>query len=199
MIFSFHPVKHIACGEGGMITTNNEELYLRLKKLRNHGIQRDPELMEFNHGIWYYEMQELGFNYRITDIQAALGISQLKRAEEGLKLRREIAEVYDKTFKGKPYITNQSGIVDGHAYHLYIIEVDDRKGLLYHLRDHNIISQVHYIPVHLMPYYRELGWREGDFSHAEKYYHRCLSLPMFPALGNKEQNYVCEKILNYFV
>ena len=198
-VFSFHPVKHIACGEGGMITTNNEDLYKRLRNLRTHGIQLDPDLRQYNHGIWYYEMQELGFNYRITDIQAALGISQLKRADEGIKRRREIAEVYFKTFKGKPFIISQSGIVDGHAYHLYVIEVDDRKGLIYHLRDNNIFSQVHYIPVHLMPYYRELGWKDGDLSQAENYYHRCISLPMFPALSNDEQNYVCEKIIDYFV
>ncbi|MCX6327709.1 MAG: UDP-4-amino-4,6-dideoxy-N-acetyl-beta-L-altrosamine transaminase [Bacteroidia bacterium] len=197
-IFSFHPVKHIACGEGGMITTNNEQLYHKLRNLRTHGIQQIPELRQFNHGIWYYEMQELGYNYRLTDIQAALGISQLKRAHEGLKKRKHIARVYQKAFEGKQFIKGQSAVVEEHAYHLYVIEVEDRKGLIGYLREQNIWSQVHYIPVHLMPYYRQFGWKEGDMPNAEKYYKHCLSIPVFPTLTMEEQAFVIKTINEFY-
>ena len=197
-IFSFHPVKHIAAGEGGMITTNNKELYERLKNLRTHGIQQNPALKHFDHGLWYYEMQELGFNYRLTDMQSALGISQLKRAEEGIKRRKEIACVYQKAFEGKSFVKRQPGLVEGHAYHLYIIEVHDRKGLITFLRESGIWAQVHYIPVHLMPYYRQFGWKEGDIPNAEKYYSQCLSLPMFPTLSEKEQDFVIQKVMDFY-
>jgi len=197
-IFSFHPVKHIAAGEGGMITTNNEELYKKVSLLRTHGITKDPALLHENHGGWYYEMQELGFNYRLTDFQAALGNSQLQRADEGLKRRREIAAKYNTAFSGKSFIHGQSGDIDGHAYHLYIVEVDDRKGLYDYLREHKIFAQVHYIPVHLQPYYRDLGWKKGDFPHAEKYYEQCLSLPMYPTLRDEEQEYVINCINAFF-
>jgi len=197
-IFSFHPVKHIAAGEGGMITTNNEKLFLKLRNLRTHGIQQMPELRQFNHGPWYYEMQELGFNYRLTDFQAALGKSQLQRAEVGLKRRREIASIYEKAFSGKTFIKKQPGLVNGHAYHLYIVEVKNRKGLYEYLRKHNIFAQVHYIPLHLMPYYRQFGWKEGDLPNAEDYYKHCLSLPMFPTLTMDEQEFVIKTIEEYY-
>jgi hypothetical protein len=198
-IFSFHPVKHIAAGEGGMITTNNEELYHHLRMLRTHGIQQRPELREFNHGgPWYYEMQELGFNYRLTDIQAALATSQLARADEGLRRRREIAGIYEAAFKGKSYIKGQSGVVAGHAYHLYVVEFEKRRELFEYLRTKNIIAQVHYIPVHLMPYYRQFGWKDGDLPNAENYYKSCLSLPMFPTLKTKEQDLVIKTIDTFF-
>jgi dTDP-4-amino-4,6-dideoxygalactose transaminase len=119
-IFSFHPVKHIAAGEGGMITTNDEAFYHKVRVLRTHGIQQIPELRQFDHGVWYYEMQELGFNYRLTDIQAALGMSQLIRAEEGLQRRKEIAKVYEQTFNKSSFVKGQSGVLEGHAYHLYV-------------------------------------------------------------------------------
>ena len=197
-IFSFHPVKHIASGEGGMITTNNEELYKKLLLLRTHGITKDANMLIQNHGGWYYEMQELGFNYRLSDIQAALGNSQLKRADEGLERRKEIAKKYNRAFENLQFIHGQSGVVDGHAYHLYIIEVDNRLGLYNYLRENNIFSQVHYIPVHLMPYYAQFGWKEGDCPLAERYYERCLSLPMFPTLTNAEQDYVISTIKRYY-
>jgi len=197
-IFSFHPVKHIACGEGGMITTNNEDLYKKLLLLRTHGISKAPELLTQNDGGWYYEMLDLGFNYRLTDMQAALGTSQLKRASEGLLRRRQIAEKYQKAFNDKPYIIRQSGTVEGHAYHLYIIEVEKRKELYEHLRENCIYSQVHYIPVHLMPYYKQFGWKEGDMPNAEKYYKHCLSLPMYPSLTNEEQIYVIKCISDFY-
>lgn len=213
-IFSFHPVKHIAAGEGGMVTTNDESLYKKLLKLRTHGITKNEteflntkdlaagiQNSEFkiqNYPNWYMEMQELGYNYRITDLQCALGISQLKRAEKSLQKRREKAEIYFRAFKGKDFIRGQSGVVDGHAYHLYVVEVEDRLGLYNYLRQHRIYSQVHYIPCHLMPYYRKRGWREGDLPNAETYYRRCLSLPMYPTLTQEQQEYVIEKVTGYY-
>lgn len=197
-IFSFHPVKHIACGEGGMVTTNDEKLYNKLLKLRTHGITKDPNLMHKNDGGWYYEMQELGYNYRITDFQAALGTSQLKRADEGLNRRREIAKTYFEAFKNNANIKGQSGVVEGHAYHLYIIEVEKRKELYDFLRLKNIFCQVHYIPVHTLPYYEKLGWKQGDFEKAENYYKGCLSLPMYPTLTKEEQAFVIEQINSFF-
>lgn len=193
-IFSFHPVKHIACGEGGMVTTNDEDLYHKLIKLRTHGITKDPNLMHKNDGGWYYEMQELGYNYRLTDFQAALGTSQLKKADAGLTKRKKIAQAYFEAFKNNKNIKGQSGFVKGHAYHLYIIEVDNRKELYDHLRSKNIFCQVHYIPVHTLPYYENLGWKQGDFKNAENYYKGCLSLPMYPTLTEEEQLFVIEQI-----
>lgn len=197
-IFSFHPVKHIAAGEGGMITTNDEALYIKLLNLRSHGIQQDPEKRIEQHGVWYYEMQELGYNYRLTDFQAALASSQLKRADAGLKRRKEIASVYYNAFKNRAFIKGQSKIVEGHAYHLYVIEIEDRFGLINYLREQNIFAQVHYIPAHLMPYYRDFGWKDGDMPNAEKYYKHCLSLPMYPTLTEEEQQFVIDKIIEFY-
>ncbi|MFV8226346.1 UDP-4-amino-4,6-dideoxy-N-acetyl-beta-L-altrosamine transaminase [Christiangramia aquimixticola] len=206
-IFSFHPVKHIASGEGGMITTNDEELYHKLLQLRTHGIIKNNDLyensIEFSGGVdeypgWYMEMQALGYNYRITDFQAALGNSQLKRADFGLQRRREIADFYLEEFKNKPFVKGQSGVVAGHAYHLYVMEVEDRLGLYNYLRENNIFAQIHYIPCHLMPYYRELGWSEGDMINAENYYKQCISLPMYPTLSREEQSFVISKIEEFY-
>jgi len=197
-IFSFHPVKHIACGEGGMITTNDKQLYKKLLILRTHGITKDPSLLHEDHGGWYYEMQQLGYNYRLTDFQAALGLSQLKRADEGLSRRREIATIYENAFKNKKYIKGQSGFIAGHAYHLYIIEVEKRDELFKHLRTHNIFAQVHYIPIHLMPYYRQFGWKNGDMTISENYYKNCLSIPMYPTLTEEEQKFVIKTIDDFY-
>jgi len=206
-IFSFHPVKHIASGEGGMITTNDEELYKKLLQLRTHGIikisDKYTNSIEFAGGIdeypsWYMEMQELGFNYRLTDFQAALGLSQLSRAEEGVTKRRDIAANYFNAFKDKSFVKGESGIVEGHAYHLYIIETEDRLGLYNYLRENNIYAQIHYIPCHLMPYYRELGWKEGDMPNAENYYKHCISLPVYPTLTGKEQQFIIDKINSFY-
>lgn len=204
-IFSFHPVKHIATGEGGMITTNSRELYEKVLLLRTHGITKNPDLLLKNEGGWYYEMQELGYNYRMPDILTALGISQLDRAEAGIKRRREIAQVYDEGFRNHPAITilnpgaytKNKDSLPGHAYHLYIILVSGRKGLYDYLKQHQIFAQVHYIPVHTMPYYQTLGWLPGDFPVAESYYSKCLSLPMFPSLTQDEQEFVIQKVLDY--
>ncbi len=197
-IFSFHPVKHIAAGEGGMITTNNYNLYQRLLTLRSHGIQQNLDKRIYDDSLWYYEMQELGYNYRLTDIQAALGKSQLKRADSGLKRRREIAEEYKRAFKNHPNIVDRnSGYSENHAYHLYVIEVDQRKAIHSYLRKENIFAQIHYIPVHLMPYYRNRGYNEGDLPNAEAYYKKCISLPMFPSLTFEKQKRVIDSILKF--
>jgi UDP-4-amino-4,6-dideoxy-N-acetyl-beta-L-altrosamine transaminase len=211
-IFSFHPVKHIATGEGGMITTNNKNLYEALLKFRTHGITRDianfQNSMELAVGdnpnnvleypLWYMEMQVLGYNYRITDIQAALGISQLKRAEAGIERRRAIAKRYYEAFQSLSSIYNQSGVVEGHAYHLYVIQCNKRLELYNYLRQKQIFAQVHYFPSHLMPYYQSLGYKKGDFPNAEAYYSNCLSLPMYPTLTEEEQEYVISEIFNFF-
>lgn len=211
-IFSFHPVKHIACGEGGIITTDSEELYNKLLFLRTHGITKNESLYtnskEFaagcpvsedsNYPAWYMEMQTLGYNYRLTDFQAALGSSQLKRANEGLARRREIAKIYTDNFAQKSYVDVISGDIDGHAYHLYIIEVKDRFGLYNFLREKGIYAQIHYIPCHLMPYYREQGWKEGDLPMSEEYYKKCISLPMYPTLSDDEQQFVIDTIDEYY-
>jgi len=196
-VFSFHPVKHIACGEGGMITTNNENLYRKLSMLRTHGITKDPLLLQQNHGGWYYEMQRLGYNYRMPDILASLGISQLKRANEGIIRRIEIAKRYDEAFKNTSVNITIGKYREGNAYHLYIIQVERRKELYDFLRKYLIFTQVHYIPVHLMPYYRQFGWKEGDLPLAEKYYEHCLSLPMYPTLTNEEQDKIIDLVLSF--
>ena len=197
-IFSFHPVKHIACGEGGMITTNNKKLYEKLILLRTHGITKNPTLLNENHGGWYYEMQELGYNYRLTDFQAALGLSQLNRASSGIERRKLIAKKYSEKFENKFYIKRQSGFILGHAYHLYIICVEKRKELFNYLKEKGINCQVHYIPMHYHPYYKKFGWVAGDFPISEKYYEECLSLPMYPTLSDEEQDYVIQTIEYFF-
>lgn len=199
-VFSFHPVKHIATGEGGMITTNSKELYEKLLLLRTHGITKDPDRMTENHGGWYYQMIELGFNYRMTDMQAALGITQLKRAEQGLQRRKEIAKRYDEAFRSIARHLSVPVYNDGHAFHLYVVRVLNGKRLnLYnHLKSNSIFTQVHYIPVHTMPYYLKSGSKKGDCPVAEKYYEECLSLPMFPGLSDSDQEYVIKTILNFY-
>jgi UDP-4-amino-4,6-dideoxy-N-acetyl-beta-L-altrosamine transaminase len=197
--FSFHPVKHIACGEGGMITTNDERLYKKLLNLRTHGIQQDMSLWKENHGIWYYEMQELGFNYRLTDIQSVLGISQLTRANEGLIKRHEIAAIYNQAFKHNPNIITpfvETNIF--HAFHLYVVQTKNRDNLIKHLRENNIFAQVHYIPITLQQFYKKIGWKKGDMPIAEDYYTKALSLPIYPTLTTQEQDFVIEKILEVF-
>jgi len=194
-VFSFHPVKHIACGEGGMITTNSKNLYNKLILLRSHGISKNN--MEDNHGDWYYEMHNLGFNYRLTDIQSSLGISQLKKNELGVKKRNEIATKYKSAFKGK--IKFQDLPNDHYnAHHLFVIEVNSRKKLYDFLKNNNILTQVHYIPIHFLPYYKKIGYKEFKLKNSENYYKRCLSLPMYPSLKLTEQEFVIKKILKFF-
>ncbi len=194
-VFSFHPVKHIACGEGGMITTNSKAIYNKLSLLRTHGITK--ETMTENHGGWYYEMQELGYNYRLTDIQSALGITQLAKNNAGLSRRNEIAETYKKAFNGK--IKYQSLPQNTYnAHHLFVIEVEDRKNLYDYLKSHTIFAQIHYIPVHTLPYYKKIGYNSANLSNSENYYKKCISLPMYPALTDEEQQYVIDTINEYY-
>ncbi len=195
-IFSFHPVKHIACGEGGMVTTNSKEIYDELMLLRTHGITKKN--MSENHGGWYYEMQKLGFNYRLTDIQSALGISQLAKNNASVKKRNEIAKRYKNAFKGKiKYQSLPKGMVNAH--HLFVIEIDNRKGFYDYLREHNIFAQIHYIPVHTLPYYKAIGYTGADLTNAENYYKKCISLPMYPTLSADEQDFVIKKVLKYII
>ena len=193
-VFSFHPVKHIACGEGGMITTNSKHLYKKLLSLRTHGISKED--MSQNDGGWYYEMKELGFNYRLTDIQSALGITQLKKNKEGVKRRNEIANNYKNAFNNKiKYQSLNSG--DLNAHHLFIIEINNRKKLYDFLRTYNIFAQIHYIPLHTLPYYSNIGYDNANLKNAENYYNKCISLPMYPSLTNTEQEFVISKVLEF--
>jgi UDP-4-amino-4,6-dideoxy-N-acetyl-beta-L-altrosamine transaminase len=193
-IFSFHPVKHIACGEGGMITTNSKKLYNKLSLLRTHGITKDN--MDENHGDWYYEMQALGYNYRLTDIQSALGITQLAKNKVGVARRNDIANKYKNAFRNKiKYQSLPEGTYNAH--HLFVIEVSDRKGLYDYLKSNNIFAQIHYIPVHTLPYYKQIGYGKANLNNAEAYYSKCISLPMYPSLTDEEQDFVIEKVLLY--
>ncbi|MDD2373488.1 MAG: UDP-4-amino-4,6-dideoxy-N-acetyl-beta-L-altrosamine transaminase, partial [Syntrophomonadaceae bacterium] len=187
-MFSFHPVKHITTGEGGMIICNNPDYYERLKLFRSHGITKEAEYLEADDGPWYYEMQELGYNFRITDIQCALGISQMNKLEEFLHERRLLARKYDQAFNNINWLQTPPTPLPGssHAYHLYPLlqakEVN-RTELFTYLREHNIGVQVHYIPVHLQPYYRRhFGYKPGDFPKAENFYAGEISLPLYPGL-----------------
>ncbi len=195
-VFSFHPVKHLACGEGGMITTNNEEIYKNLLKNRSHGCTSNIDDMYHTHEPWYYEMQTLGYNYRLTDIQSSLGISQLKKIDDGLEIRKSIARKYDTAFKNTSVDVLPSSI--GNSYHLYIIQSDRRLDLYNYLRRKGVLVQVHYIPIHYQPHYKELGWKKNDFPVAESYYEKCLSLPMYPSLKDQEQEYVIKLVMEFY-
>lgn len=198
-VFSYHPVKHIATGEGGSVTTNNKELFDKLSLYRTHGITKSPDRLTKCDGGWYYEMQELGYNYRITDFQAALGISQLARLDWSIGRRHEIADRYTEAFGDCPHIQTPKVAENvKHAFHLYVIKVDRRKELYDYLRSKGIFAQVLYIPAHTMPYYQKLGWKKGDLPVAEDYYEHCLALPMYPTLTEEEQEYVIEKVLEFF-
>ncbi|MFA6963162.1 MAG: UDP-4-amino-4,6-dideoxy-N-acetyl-beta-L-altrosamine transaminase [Patescibacteria group bacterium] len=200
--FSFHPVKTITTGEGGAITTNDEKIYKQLLLLRSHGITKDPAILSQNPGPWYYEMQDLGFNYRITDIQAALGLSQLRKLDKFAARRREIVDKYNKAFAKLPNVVTpyeKPGV--GSAFHLYVLKIDfakigkTRKEVMEELRKNNVGSQVHYIPAHLQPYYQDTyGYKVGDYPVAEAYYEQCLSLPLYPKMTDVEVNFVIQKI-----
>lgn len=196
-VFSFHPVKPMTTGEGGAVTTNSRELYEKLLALRTHGITKDPKKLLKNDGPWYYEMQELGFNYRLTDIQCALGSSQLKKLDRWRSRRAEIAAKYDAAFGNHPEIKilpPDSGKKSAH--HLYVIEVDSRDRFFEELQEGGLGVQVHYIPVHLQPYYRErFLYAEGDFPVSEAYYRRCVSIPLYPKMPELDVDHVIEAVI----
>lgn len=194
-VFSFHPVKIITTGEGGMILTNRKDLYEKLLRLRTHGITRDPGLMEGEaHGPWYYQQIELGFNYRMTDIQAALGLTQLQKIEKFLKRRRRLAEKYNKGLKDLPLTLPWQHPETQSAWHLYVIRVEAarRREIFERLRAEGILVNVHYIPVHTQPCYRRLGFSPGDFPEAERYYSEAITLPLYYGLKDEEQQRVVD-------
>lgn len=201
-VFSFHPVKHITTGEGGMITTNNKELYDKLKLFRTHGITKEPDkyLLKTDEP-WYHEQQMLGYNYRMTDIQAALGIRQLKKADGFLKRRREIAEIYKQELTRIEWIKLPFQKDDRESsWHLYVIQVDEeklgksRKDVFNYLRSKGIGVQVHYIPVYWHPYYQELGYGKGLCKVAESIYKLIISLPIYPAMNSEDIIYILEEL-----
>lgn len=196
-VFSFHPVKIITTGEGGMVVTNNEAVYEHLVRLRSHGIVRQAQQMaEAPHGDWYYQQTELGFNYRITDLQAALGVSQMAKISEFIAKRREIAARYSDELGGQPVVIPFQHPDTDSAWHLYVIQVQEaalksRKQIFNNLRDKGIGVNVHYIPVHTQPYYKKkFGFTESYCSNAVKYYRNCISLPMYYQLSEADQSYV---------
>ena len=202
---SYHPVKNITSGEGGAILTNQKKIYEKIKLLRSHGIVKDSKRMKFNHGPWYYEMHELGFNYRITDIQCALGISQLKKINKFIKRRKKIAKIYDQLFSNyiifsTPKIRENSS----HAYHLYPLQIDfdeikiSRKKLFNIMKRKKINLQVHYVPIHLHPYYKKkYNFKVGDFPIAEKFYKNEVSLPIYYNLKDTQIYKVAKLIKKY--
>ncbi|MCT7472474.1 UDP-4-amino-4,6-dideoxy-N-acetyl-beta-L-altrosamine transaminase [Aliarcobacter cryaerophilus] len=193
-ILSFHPVKHITTGEGGAITTNSKEIYEKLLELRAHGIKRFPDAAP-----WYYEMHSLGFNYRITDMQAALGISQLKKLDSFVKRRKEIALKYDKALLNS-VVKQLYSFTNNSSYHLYVVKVDFSKlniskvELFNKMREKYIGLQLHYIPINKQPFYKNLGYGNEDTPIMNKYYDECFSLPMYSSLSNEEQEYVIKTL-----
>ncbi len=202
-VFSFHPVKSITTGEGGAVLTNDETLYKKMVMFRSHGITRN-DFLNAPDGGWYYEMQSLGFNYRMTDIQAALGVSQLRKLNWFIGRRREIAGFYDRRFNGNPYFdTPPERDYARSAWHLYPIRLKDeymarRKDVFSRLREKGLGVNVHYIPVYLQPYYRELGYMRGACPMAEDFYGRIISIPIYPAMTEEELAYASDTVIEVF-
>ena len=201
-VFSFHPVKTITTGEGGAVTTNDENLYKKLLMLRSHGTTKDSELLTANPGPWYYEMQMLGFNYRMTDMQGALGYSQLQKLQFFKKRRREIVAQYNQAFGKMEYlkIPYEPENVSS-CFHLYVVQIDfaalgkSRSKVMQELRGKGVGTQVHYIPVHCQPYYKGMfGYKAGDYPKAEEYYAKALSLPLFPGMSNDDVKLVIDAV-----
>ncbi len=189
-IFSFHPVKNITTGEGGAITTNSKEIYEKLLSLRNHGIVKTSDMASFE-----YEMRDLGFNYRMTDFQAALGISQLKRLDDFLQKRKDIAKTYHKSFE-KTSIKPLYPYDEGSAYHLFVVRVKypNKRELFEKLHQKGIKVQLHYLPINKQPYYKSLGYGDEDTPMMDRYYQEAISLPIYPALKKDEQEYAIESL-----
>ncbi|WP_040952424.1 UDP-4-amino-4,6-dideoxy-N-acetyl-beta-L-altrosamine transaminase [Gorillibacterium massiliense] len=208
-MFSFHPVKHITTGEGGIITTNNELYFRRLLMFRSHGMTRNLDELTRNDGPWYYEMQELGYNYRMTDIQAALGVSQMDKIDSFIARRREIAKRYTEAFSSMKgiVIPAQHDLADS-SWHLYVLRWipeffnGDRKAIFKALREENIGVNVHYIPVYLQPYYQQLGYEQGICPNAETYYSSAITIPCFPKMQDTDVDDVIaavEKVYGRFL
>jgi len=204
-VFSFHPVKHITTGEGGAVLTNREDIYEKLLMFRSHGITKDrKKFIKNQNGDWYYEMQFLGFNYRMTDIQAALGISQLKKLDRFVKRRRDIVKIYNEAFHDNPYFDIPVEKEYAYSsYHLYPIRLKDdfknnRKEIFQLLREKGLGVQVHYIPVYLHPYYQKLGYKKGECPIAEEFYEREISLPIYPSMTNEDIDFVIKIIFEVF-
>lgn len=200
-VFSFHPVKIVTSGEGGMAVTNCDKLAEKMRLLRSHGITRTPSLMtKTMDGSWYYQQVELGFNYRMTDLQGALGASQMNRLSHYVARRHELAKRYDKLLKDFPIVLPWQHKDGYSAFHLYVIRLKldliDRSHVevFEQLRSKEIMVNLHYIPVHTQPYYQAMGFREGDFPEAEKYYQEAISIPLFPALTIEQQDFVIEAL-----
>jgi UDP-4-amino-4,6-dideoxy-N-acetyl-beta-L-altrosamine transaminase len=202
-VFSFHPVKIITTGEGGMAVTNDKTLAKNMRLLRSHGITRDvPDMTETSEGAWYYQQVALGFNYRMTDIQAALGSSQIKRLEGCVRRRNAIAARYDTALASLPLILPRRQIDIHSAWHLYIVQlkgiVAGRRATIFAgLRRDDIGVNVHYIPVPLQPYYRQLGFKPGDFPAAETYYSRAISIPLYSGMEDWQQDYVIQRLTHH--
>lgn len=196
-VFSFHPVKIITTGEGGMVLTNQEELYQRLIRLRSHGIIRNPDLMQGeSHGSWYYQQLELGFNYRMTDIQAALGSSQLQRLNKFVERRQLIAQRYNQLLQGLPLMLPWQHPDSESSWHLYVIRLKldkinkTHRQIFEELRSARVGVNLHYIPVHTQPYYQKLGFQLGDFPQVEQYYEEAITIPLYYGLNEESQNKV---------
>jgi len=195
--------KTITTGEGGVITTNSKNLYEKLLMLRTHGITKDPKYLTQNSGFWYYEMQELGFNYRMTDLQAALGICQLEKLDKFIQRRKEIVKQYNQAFKDISGITIPfEKIKNSSAFHLYVLQIDfekiskTRSQVVDELKAKGIGTQVHYIPVHTQPYYKKnFGYKKGDFPVSEKYYEQALSIPLYPKMSDGDIKYIIKTLL----
>jgi UDP-4-amino-4,6-dideoxy-N-acetyl-beta-L-altrosamine transaminase len=193
-VFSFHPVKIVTTAEGGVLTTRDASLAARLRRLRSHGITRDADMATKGEGAWYYEQIDLGYNYRLTDVQAALGTSQMSRLAEFLRRRRELAVRYERLLAGAPLGLPPPSAES--AWHLYVVQVDAgrRRAAFDAMRAADIGVNVHYIPVHLQPYYRGLGFKPGDFPAAEAYYARAITLPLHAGLTETQQDRVVETL-----
>ena len=199
-IFSFHPVKIITTAEGGLLTTRNAQIAQRLTDLRSHGITRDSSRLDRqDEGAWYYEQQSLGFNYRMTDLQAALGVSQMTELDRFVTRRHELVAKYDRSFDDLPLIKPWQHPDSYSAFHLYPIQVANeaqisRLTLFNALRSAGVMVNVHYIPIHLQPHYSRMGFKMGDFPNAEAYYNRTISLPLYASLTEPDQKYVISKV-----
>jgi dTDP-4-amino-4,6-dideoxygalactose transaminase len=211
-ILSFHPVKHVATGEGGMVLTNCKEIYDQLILFRSHGITKNEDLMTKNDGPWYYEMIDLGYNYRMTDIQAALGISQFKRIDSNIKQRNETAKRYDEAFMDIDGLIIPPNVGYGilsdhnapnvHSRHLYTLRIADmkqRRAMYNHLHEAGILAQIHYIPLHTMPYYSKMfGYKQGDYPKAEEYYAGEISIPMYHEMSDGIRGQVIHAVTSFF-